>query len=90
MAFGLPTSKHFLITYNYEVDGKFHAGEFRSVTAIPQGSLFPITYNPEAAHEHDHEQATVPTRAPLLVFGVVGSLAASLLWAAMLHGCRSH
>jgi hypothetical protein len=46
MAFGLPTAKHFLISFNYWANGELHTGEFASTIALPQGHLFPISYNP--------------------------------------------
>jgi hypothetical protein len=47
LAFGIPTTKHFRITYNYFADDELHTGEFMSAKAIPQGTLFPIRYNPD-------------------------------------------
>jgi hypothetical protein len=90
LAFGLPTEKHFVIVYNYFADGDFHTGELRSATPIPQGSLFPITYNPAAAHEHGHEQTAVASRVPMIAFGIAGSIILSLAWFALLHGCGMH
>jgi hypothetical protein len=46
MAFGIPTGKHFRISFNYWADGGLHASEFASEEALPQGHLFPILYNP--------------------------------------------
>jgi hypothetical protein len=46
MAFGIPTDKHFRISFNYWANNELHTGEFFSETAIPQAHLFPITYNP--------------------------------------------
>jgi hypothetical protein len=89
MAFGAPTKKHFLIAYNYWANGELHNGEFRSATAIPQGKLFPIAYNPDALHEHDHEQVVaVPSRRPVIVIGVIGSIVLSLAWFGILYGCH--
>ena len=49
MAFGVPITKHFLISFNYCVDGELHTGEFASDVAVPQGQLFTIAYNPATA-----------------------------------------
>jgi len=46
MAFGVPTTKHFLISFNYWVDDELHTGEFASDVAVPQGQLFTIAYDP--------------------------------------------
>ncbi len=90
LAFGIPTSKHFRISYNYFVDDEIHTGEFTSARAIPQGTLFPVRYNPDAPHENTHAAANSPqtSRAPLLTIGIVGSLVLSLAWLAILRGCH--
>lgn len=89
LAFGVPTSKHFRIRYNYYVDGEFHDGEFSSPKAIPQGTLFPIRYDPSAPHQHTHATAATPgTRSPLIAFGIIGSIILSLLWFAVMRGCH--
>ena len=94
LAFGIPTSKHFRITFNYwapspEGTPELHSSEFMSEKAIPQGTLFPITYDPEAPHLHNHSTATPSTsRTPVLVVGIIGSLILSLAWFAVLRGCR--
>jgi hypothetical protein len=51
MAFGIPTAKHFLISFNYWVNDELHTGEFASAVALPQGHLFSIAYNPAAPGE---------------------------------------
>ena len=89
LAFGVPTSKHFRITYNYFADGALHTGEFAAEKAIPQGHLFPIRYNPEAPHDHTH--ANAPAAAPrstILLVGIIGSVILSLAWFAVLRGCH--
>ena len=93
MAFGLPTGKHFRITFNYwarNAEGKdeLHTGEFMSAKAIPQGTLFPTRYNPEAAHENSHSDAASITRSPILAIGIIGSVILSLAWFAILRGCH--
>jgi hypothetical protein len=92
LAFGVPTSKHFRIRYNYFVDGEFHEGEFSSAKAIPQGTLFPIRYDPGAPYEHTRgagsSTPSIRGRGPVLVVGIVGSLVLSLVWFAVLRGCH--
>jgi hypothetical protein len=90
LAFGVPVRKHFRIRYNYFADGELHEGEFASEKAVPQGTLFPVRYNPEAAHEHRHADATAaavnPRRAQFVV-GIVGSVVLSLVWLLVMRGC---
>jgi hypothetical protein len=90
LAFGIPTSKHFRISYNYFVNDQIHTGEFSSDKAIPQSTLFPIRYNPDAPHQNSHDASDAPQnpRAPLLTIGVIGSLILSLAWFAILRGCH--
>jgi len=90
LAFGIPSSKHFRISYNYFVNDEIHTGEFTSAKPIPQNTLFPIRYNPDAPHQNSHEASSSPqtSRVPLLTIGIVGSLILSLAWLAILRGCH--
>jgi hypothetical protein len=89
LAFGIPTSKHFRISYNYWANNEIHTGQFHSDVAIPQGHLFPVTYNPTAPHEHNKSGSpAATTRSPLIAFGIAGSVILSLIWFAILRGCR--
>ena len=62
MAFGLPASRHFLIAYNYFVGDTLHTGEFSSAKAVPQGTLFPLAYNPQAPQENEKSGALPSAR----------------------------
>jgi len=93
LAFGLPTTKHFRITFNYwapnsEGQEELHTGEFASAKAIPQGTLFPIRYNPEAAHENTHSAPMTTARGAMIAIGIIGSVILSLAWFAVLRGCH--
>jgi hypothetical protein len=92
LAFGVPSGKHFRIRYNYFADGALHEGQLYSATAMPQNTLFPVRYNPEVPHEHSHEQTAqrvAPgSRRAVFIVGVVGSVVLSLVWFAVLRGCR--
>jgi hypothetical protein len=89
LAFGLPAGKHFRIGYNYFADGEFHTGELLSAKPIPQNTLFPIRFNPDAPRDHIHAHAAAGSRrGPLLAFGVAGSILLSLAWLAILRGCH--
>ena len=85
LAFGLTSNKHFRITYNYRVGNELHMGQLFSELARPQGSLFPIHYNPDLPHLS--RSSGSPQRAPLLVIGVVGSIVLSLIMLLVLRGC---
>ena len=74
LAFGVPTSKHFLVTFNYEVAGEMHTGQLLSATAMPQGQLFPIRFNPEQPEENSHGGAVSFSSYGLVGLGVAGSV----------------
>jgi hypothetical protein len=94
LAFGLPATRHFHITFNYWAPNadsveELHTAQFTSEKAIPQGTLFPIRYNPDAPHETTHTTAASPTppRIPLVAIGIIGSVILSLAWLLILRGC---
>ena len=92
LAFGAPTTRHFHITFNYwapnpEGTPELHTGEFTSAKAVPQGTLFPIHYNPAAPHETTHSASEPPMRTPLIAIGIIGSFFLSLIWLLILRGC---
>ncbi|HEY4010457.1 MAG TPA: hypothetical protein VGM11_09930 [Acidobacteriaceae bacterium] len=95
LAFGLPTTRHFRITFNYwapnaeDID-ELHTGELTSEKAMHVGTLFPIRYNANAPHEtraHSHEMAPVG-RTPILAIGLIGSVILSFVWLLILRGCH--
>ena len=88
LAFGLPTSRHFHIAFNYFVEGEIYTGAFSSAKAIPQGTLFPIAYNPDAPHENEKSGALPTSRSPILAVGIVGSVILSLAWLVLLRSCH--
>ena len=93
LAFGIPTTKHFRITFNYwapnaEGEAELHTGEFASKKYLPQGHLFPITYNPDRPHEHSQSLAQQPTRNPLIPIAIAASAIIFFLWLATAHGCN--
>ena len=87
MAFGLTSKKHFRIAYNYLVEGELHTGECFSERAIPQGSLFPIHYDPELPHVNRSSDGEAPPRISLIAIGIAGSIVLSLAWLLILRGC---
>ncbi len=87
LAFGLPSSKHFHITYNYWAGDALHTGDFFSADAVPQGNIFPIRYNPDEPHTNQHSRSTPPTKIPLIAIGIAGSVILSLAWLLVLRGC---
>src|SRR5579875_1528418 len=57
LAFGLPSGKHFHITYNYWANNQLHTADLYTDKPIPQGSLFPIRYNPNDPRSTHHTHA---------------------------------
>ena len=89
LAFGVPASKHFRISFNYWANDELHTGEFMSEKAVPQNTLFPITYNPEAPHLHSKsDDSAAVTRGPLIAAGIIGSVILSTAWFLVLRGCH--
>ena len=96
MAFGVPTTRHFRITFNYwatnsEGVAELQTGELTSEKAMPQGTLFPIHYNPDAPQETrtaTAEPLTSSRRPPLVALGVTGSALLALAWLLILRGCH--
>lgn len=95
LAFGLPTSRHYRIAYNYNApndqgDEEIHTGEFTSAKPIPQGTLFPIRYNPNVPQQNSHNTAIAfqKARSPILAIGLLGSLILSLAWFVLLRSCH--
>lgn len=89
LAFGLTSKKHFRIAYNYRAGNELHTGECFSETARPQGSLFPIHYDPDLPHISRSSNVT-QQRVPLLAIGFAGSIVLSLVWLLVLRGCSSN
>jgi hypothetical protein len=88
LAFGIPTSKHFLITFSYCAHGKTYTDEFTSPTYLEQGRTFSISYNPLAPEQNSKSATTPTTRTPLFAIGIAGSITLSLLWLVLLRGCN--
>jgi hypothetical protein len=88
LAFGIPTSKHFLITFSYYAHGKTYTDEFTSRTYLEQGKTFPLTYNPLAPEQNSKSAAIPTTKTPLFAIGIAGSVVISLVWFAMMRGCN--
>lgn len=64
IAFGIPSGKHFHITYNYWANGDLHTASLYAAKPIPQGSLFPIRYNPDEPRTTHHTEADTSPAAP--------------------------
>jgi hypothetical protein len=88
LAFGISTSKHFLITFTYYAHGKAYTDEFTSPTYLEQSATFPITYNPLAPQQNSKSAATPTTKTPLFAIGIAGSVILSLIWLALMHSCN--
>ena len=88
LAFGVPTSKHFLITFSYYAHGKTFTDEFRSATYLEQGKTFTLTYNPLDPQQNSKSAAIPATRTPLFAIGIAGSVIISVVWFVMMRGCN--
>lgn len=88
LAFGIPTSKHFRITFTYYAHGQTYTDQFTSPTYLEQGETFPITYNPLAPQQNSKSTAGPATKTPLFAIGIIGSIILSLIWLVILRGCH--
>ncbi|HEX3967291.1 MAG TPA: hypothetical protein VHW70_04950 [Edaphobacter sp.] len=87
LAFGIPTSKHFLITFTYYAHGKTYTDEFTSPTYLEQGATFSIAYNPLDPQQNSKSTATPISRTPLFAIGIAGSVILSLICLFMMRSC---
>ncbi len=87
MAFGLPSSRHFHIMYNYWVDGELQRGECFTEKALPVGTLFPIRYDPELPHRSNLATQGASRPRPLVAVALAGGALSTLALLALLHGC---
>lgn len=85
LAFGVPRSKHFLITFTYYAHGKTFTDEFTSRTYLGQGRTFILSYNPLNPQQNTKSSSG---RMPLFAIGVAGSVILSLIWLGILRGCN--
>ncbi len=83
---GIQTQEKFRITFDYYAHGKLYSDEFQSPVAIPYNPLAPEQNDRTSGPNRRSDNAN-PRRAQLIV-GVAGSVVLSLLWLALLRGCR--
>ncbi|OJV41729.1 MAG: hypothetical protein BGO25_18890 [Acidobacteriales bacterium 59-55] len=88
LAFGIPTSKHFLITFTYYAHGKTYTDEFTSRTYLEQGRTFTLSYNPLNPGQNTKSASLSAGRMPLFAIGIAGSVILSLIYFGMLRGCN--
>jgi hypothetical protein len=92
LAFGFQTGEKFLITFDYYAHGQLYSGQFQSPIAIPQNEQIPIAYNPlhpeQNSRTHGPAARPATTRTPIFTIGIAGSIVLSLIWLAILRGCR--
>lgn len=89
LAFGFQTTQRFRITCTYYAHARLYTADFQSPTAIPQGETIPLHYNPLNPAENDRAPAlTPPTRTPIFVIGITGSILLSLAWLLVLRSCH--
>ena len=92
MAFGIPSTANFRITFDYYAHGRLYSDEFQSRTAIPQSEEITISYNPLAPEQNSRSKRSSATpgqtKPPILAIGIAGSIILSLAWLAVLRGCH--
>ncbi len=90
LTLGIQTGERFRIGFDYYAHGRLYSGEFQSAVAIAQDEEVAIFYNPLRPEENSRSATGGDTsgRGSLLVVGVAGSVVLSLLWLAVLRGCR--
>jgi hypothetical protein len=88
LAFGIPASKHFLITFTYYAHGKTYTDQFPSSTYIEQGETFPISYNPLAPQQNSKSEATPAIRTPPFAIGIAGSVILFLICLVLMRTCN--
>jgi hypothetical protein len=88
LAFGIPSSKHFLITFTYYAHGKTYTGDFTSPTYLEQGQTFPVSYNPLNPQQNSKSASSPTTRTPLFTLAIGGSVVLSILFLVWMHGCN--
>ena len=94
LAFGFSTQEKFRIAFDYyaRFNGsvRLYSDEFQSPVAIPQNQRIAIAYNPLHPEQNSRTSGfgARPARSPLIAIGILGSAALSLLWLAILRGCR--
>ncbi len=93
MAFGFSRQEKFRITFDYYAHGRLYSGEFQSAVAVAQDERISVSYNPLRPEENSRDRGVVGTREgdgkpPLVAVGIVGSVVLSLVWLAILRGCR--
>ena len=92
LAFGIQTGEKFAITFDYYAHGRLFSDEFQSPVAVPQNEVITLSYNPLDPQQNsrtNHPSASDGRKPnPLFAFGIAGSVILSLLWLAILRGCR--
>ena len=83
-----PDSNRFLISFTYYAHARLFNGEFTSPVAIEQGKTFPIFYNPLNPRQNRQSISGSAGKTPLIAIGMAASIAISLLYLAIMHGCN--
>ena len=88
---GIQTGEKFRIAFDYYAHGRLYTDEFQSPVAIPQNERIALRYNPLNPQENSRSRNASggsSTRNPILAIGIAGSVVLSLVWLAVLRGCR--
>ena len=81
MAFGLPTTKNFCISFDYYAHGRLYSDH----------DSIPLTYNPLDPAQNSLTDTPTPAPAgkpPIFAIALCGTVLLALGWLAMLHGCH--
>jgi hypothetical protein len=91
LAFGFQMGEKFRIAFDYYANTQLYSDEFQSPVAIAQNERIPLTYNPLHPEQNSlsrNEPAGERKPPSLIAIGITGSIVLSLLWLAILRGCR--
>ena len=91
LTLGIQTGEKFRVRFDYYAFGRLCSGEYQSPVAVAQGERLRITFNPLKPQENSLSGGggmSGSRRGSLIGLGIGGSIVLSLLWLAMIHGCR--
>lgn len=80
-------SERFVISFSYHAHGKTYSDQYSSPVAVGQNETFKILYNPLAPRENNIAGEAYEMRAPMAAYGIVASIAMSLIFLFFVRGC---
>jgi len=90
LAYGFETQGKFRITFDYYAHGRLYSDEFQSPVAIAQNERIPVSYDPLNPERNSRSSGpnVKASNSPVVAIGIAGSVILSLVWLAVLRGCR--